>query len=214
MIVLRQMDLARLGLTGDALARAQRDVATFGARQPIWCCWGSGEAIFADRPRQPVGDGFASVHPAQLGLACRRYRLSLLTDAAAVFAALSGWPPLVIEAVVGMFALASLVIILSLRPKGESLVPPEPEPVLISGAPRHPGWRPAARRTLTANLMNPSILEAKHDSNPCTDQTISRPQRTEPPSWLWINSTFLWMKVKYSASWGRTARARRRPCAC
>ena len=62
----------------------------------------------------------------------------LLTDAAAVFGALSGWSPLVIEAVVGVFALVSLAMILSLRPKGEALVPPEPEPVLISGAPQSP----------------------------------------------------------------------------
>jgi len=46
--------------------------------------------------------------------------------------------PLVIEAVVGLFALASLAIILSLRPKGEPLVPPEPELVLISGATQSP----------------------------------------------------------------------------
>ncbi len=62
----------------------------------------------------------------------------LLTDAATVFGALSGWSPLVIEAVVGVFALVSLAMILSLRPKGEALVPPEPEPVLISGAPQSP----------------------------------------------------------------------------
>jgi hypothetical protein len=37
-----------------------------------------------------------------------------------------------------MFALASLGMILKLRPKGEPLIPPEPEPVLISGAPQSP----------------------------------------------------------------------------
>jgi len=43
-----------------------------------------------------------------------------------------------IEAAVGVFAVISLAIILGLRPRGEPLIPPEPEPTLIQGVSEMP----------------------------------------------------------------------------
>jgi uncharacterized membrane protein YhfC len=145
MIVLRQMDLATLGLTGDALAKAQRDVATFWSVPAYLVPLGAVERLFSLTVHISLSvmvlQVFTRRNTGWLALAIGYH---WLTDAAAVFGALSGWPPLVIEAVVGMFALVSLAMILSLRPKGEALVPPEPEPVLIFGAPQSP-W-PASNR--------------------------------------------------------------------
>ena len=51
-------------------ARYWRDALMLGAGH------GGIEAILVVHPRQPVGDGFAGVHPAQRGLACCGNRLS------------------------------------------------------------------------------------------------------------------------------------------
>jgi len=139
MIVLRQMDLATLGLTGDALAKAQRDVATFWSAPAYLVLLGAVERLFSLSIHISLSamvlQVFTRRNGGWLALAIGYH---LLTDATAVFGALSGWSPLVIESAVGMFALVSLAMIFSLRPKGEALVPPEPEPVLISGSPQSP----------------------------------------------------------------------------
>ena len=139
MIVLRQMDLTMLGLTGDALAKAQRDVATFWSVPAYLVPLGAVERLFSLTVHISLSamvlQVFTRRNGGWLALAIGYH---LLTDATAVFGALSGWSPLVIESAVGMFALVSLAMIFSLRPKGEALVPPEPEPVLISGSPQSP----------------------------------------------------------------------------
>ena len=139
MIILRQTDLAMLGLTGDALAKAQRDVATFWSVPAYLVPLGAVERLFSLTVHISLSVMVLQVFTRRnWGWLALAIGYHLLTDAAAVFGALSGWSPLVIEAVVGTFALVSLAMILGLRPKGEALVPPEPEPVLISGAPRSP----------------------------------------------------------------------------
>jgi hypothetical protein len=57
----------------------------------------------------------------------------LAVDAMAVAGLQSGWPVLVIEATIVPFVLISLAITLGLRPRGEPLVPPDPQPALVPG---------------------------------------------------------------------------------
>jgi uncharacterized membrane protein YhfC len=139
MVVLRQMDLTTLGLTGQALAKTQQDIATYWSAPWYLVLLGAVERLFSLTVHVSLSvmvlQVFTRRNWSWLAVAIGYH---LLTDAATVFGALSGWSPLVIEAVVGLFALASLAIILSLRPKGEPLVPPEPELVLISGATQSP----------------------------------------------------------------------------
>jgi len=139
MVALRQMDLTTLGLTGQALAKTQQDVAAYWSAPWYLVLLGAVERLFSLTVH-------VSLSVMVLQVFTRRNWIWLaaaigyhsLTDAVTVFGALSGWSPLVIEAVVGMFALASLAMILKLRPKGEPLIPPEPEPELISGTPQSP----------------------------------------------------------------------------
>lgn len=139
MIVLRQMDLATLGLTGDALAKAQRDVATFWSAPAYLVLLGAVERLFSLTVHVSLSVMVLQVFTRRnWGWLVAAIGYHLLTDAVAVFGSQSRWSPLAIEGVIGIFAIVSLAIILSLRPKGESLVPPEPEPVLISGAPQSP----------------------------------------------------------------------------
>lgn len=139
MMVLRQMDLATLGLTGDALAKAQRDVATFWSSPAYLVPLGAVERLFSLTVHVSLSVMVLQVFTRRnWGWLVAAIGYHLLIDAVAVFGSQSRWSSLAIEAVIGIFAIVSLAIILSLRPKGESLVPPEPEPVLISGAPQSP----------------------------------------------------------------------------
>jgi len=81
----------------------------------------------------------------------------LIVDAVAVIGVRSGWPMLIIEAVIVPFALISLGIILGLRPRGEPLVPSEPEPVLIASA--SDSLRPALDR---ADDLNRQLDQSKY----------------------------------------------------
>ena len=135
MVVLRQMDWATVGLTGDALARAQRDAAAFWSAPAYLVLLGAVERLFSLAVHISLSVMVLQVFTRRnWGWLVAAIGYHLLTDAVAVFGSQSHGSPLVIEAVIGMFALVSLAIILSLHPKGESLVPPEVEPVLISGA--------------------------------------------------------------------------------
>jgi uncharacterized membrane protein YhfC len=145
MMVLRQTDLATLGLTGDALAKAQRDVAAFWSAPAYLVLLGAVERLFSLTVHVSLSVMVLQVFTRRnWGWLVAATSYHLLMDAVAVFGSLSLWSPLAIEAVIGMFAFVSLAIILRLHPKGESLVPPEPEPALIPGAPQSP--RPASGR--------------------------------------------------------------------
>jgi uncharacterized membrane protein YhfC len=139
MVVLRQMDWATVGLTGDALAKAQRDVATFWSVPAYLVPLGAVERLFSLTVHVSLSVMVLQVFTRRnWGWLAAAIGYHFLTDAVAVFGAQSHWLPQVIEVVIGMFALVSLAIILSLRPKDEPLAPSEPEPVLISGAPQTP----------------------------------------------------------------------------
>ena len=133
MVVLRQMDLTTLGLTGEALAKTQQDVAAYWSAPAYLVLLGAVERLFSLTVHVSLSvmvlQVFTRRNGGWLAVAIGYH---LLTDAVAVFGALSHWSPLVIEAVVGMFALVSLAMILSLRPRASRSIPPEPEPVLDS----------------------------------------------------------------------------------
>jgi uncharacterized membrane protein YhfC len=150
MVVMRSMDLTRLGLTGQALAQAQQQIAAYWSAPWYMTLLGAVERLFA-----------LSV---QVGLAVLVLQVftrndwrwlvvaigyHLIVDAMAVVGVQSHWPALVIEAAVGVFALISLGVILGLRPRGEPLIPPEPEPVLVPGVSESP--RPAPSREADAS---------------------------------------------------------------
>jgi uncharacterized membrane protein YhfC len=153
MVILRQMDWATVGLTGDALAKAQRDVATFWSAPAYLVLLGAVERLFALTVHVSLSVMVLQVFTRRnRGWLVAAIGYHLLTDAVAVFGSQLHWLPLVIEAVIGMFALVSLAIILSLRPKGESLVPLEPEPVLISGVPPSPRLAPGRKADIDRQL--------------------------------------------------------------
>ena len=150
MVSVRQMDLTQLGLTGQTLELARQQIAAYWSTPWYMALLGALERFFAL---------FVQVSCAVLVLQVFtrkdwRWLLvaigyHLIVDAVAVVGIRSGWPPLVIEATLAPFALISLGIILGLRPRGEPLIPPEPEPTLVSGASDTP--RLASNRSADAS---------------------------------------------------------------
>ncbi len=145
MVIVREMDLGQLGLTSQNLELAQQQIAAYWSAPWYLALLGALERFITL---------FVQVSLAVLVLQVFtrkdwRWLLvaigyHLIVDAVAVVGARSGWPMLVVEATIAPFALISLGLILGLRPRGEPLVPSEPEPVLIAGASDSP--RPAPNR--------------------------------------------------------------------
>jgi uncharacterized membrane protein YhfC len=134
MVALRQMDWATVRLTGDALAKAQRDVATFWSAPAYLALLGAVERLFALTVHVSLSVMVLQVFTRRNGgWLVAAIGFHWLTDAVAVFGSQSHWSPLAIEALIGIFALVGLVIMVGLRPRGEPLIPPEPEPVLVLG---------------------------------------------------------------------------------
>jgi uncharacterized membrane protein YhfC len=139
MLVLRQADLAQMGLRGETLALAQRQVAAYWSAPWHMDITGAVERLFAIVIQVSLAVLVLQVfarHDARWLVVAIGYHLAV--DALAVTGLQSGWPLHVIEASVAILAGVSLFIIWGLRPRGEPLVPPEPEPVLIAGAAESP----------------------------------------------------------------------------
>jgi len=150
MVVLRNTDLGALGLTGNLLTQTQNKVAAYWSAPGCIAILGAVERLFSI----PIQVSL-SVLVLQV-FTCNDWRwlvvaigYHLIVDGMAVVGVYSKWPPLLIEATVAAFALVSVGIILGLRPRGEPLIPPEPEPVLVSGASDTP--RLASNRSADAS---------------------------------------------------------------
>lgn len=145
LVAARQMDLASQGLTGETLARAQEQIAAYWSAPWYMAILGAVERLFALSVQISLAVLVLQVFTRNdwrwLIVAIGYH---LIVDAVAVVGVQSHWPALAIEAAIAPFALISLGIILWLRPRGEPLIPPEPESVLIAGAPESP--RPASGR--------------------------------------------------------------------
>ncbi len=150
MVVMRPMDLTQLGLTGQTLAVAQQQIAAYWGASWYMAPLGVVERLFALSVQVSLAVLVLQVFTRNdwrwLVVAIGYH---LIVDAVAVVGVQSHWSPLVIEAAVGVFALISLGVILGLRPPGEPLIPPEPEPVLVLGASESP--RPASSREVDAS---------------------------------------------------------------
>jgi uncharacterized membrane protein YhfC len=135
MVILRDMDLTKLGLTGNLLAQTQNQVTAYWSAPWYMALLGAVERLLAILVQVSLAVLVLQVFARRDGrwlVVAIGYHLCV--DALAVVGVYSKWPPLVIEATLVPFALVSLLIILRLRPRGEQLVPPEPEPALIAGA--------------------------------------------------------------------------------
>ena len=144
MVVMRPMDLTQLGLTGQTLALAQQQITAYWSAPWYMALLGAVERLFT----LSVQVSFAVLVLQVFTRNDWRWLVAaigyhLIVDAVAVVGVLSRWSPLVIEAAVGAFALISLGVILGLRPRGEPLVPPEPELVLVPGASESPRLAPS-----------------------------------------------------------------------
>jgi uncharacterized membrane protein YhfC len=140
MVILRDMDLTKLGLTGNLLTQTQNQVAAYWGAPWATALMGAIERLLAIPVQVSLAVLVLQVFTRGDGrwlVVAIGYHLSV--DALAVVGVYSKWPPLIVEATLVPFTLASLFIILRLRPPGEPLVPPEPEPVLIEGAVRASG---------------------------------------------------------------------------
>jgi uncharacterized membrane protein YhfC len=135
MVALRQMDLTTSGLTGDALAKTRSSVAAFWSAPAYLVMLGAVERLFSLIVHISLSVMVLQVFTRRNGSwLVAAIGFHWLTDAVAVFGSQSHWSPLAIEALIGIFALVGLVIMVGLRPRGEPLIPPEPEPVLVLGA--------------------------------------------------------------------------------
>jgi uncharacterized membrane protein YhfC len=140
MVILRDADLTGFGLTGDLLVKTQQQVAAYWAAPWYMAILGAVERLFALRIQVSLAVLVLQVFTRRDGrwlIVAIGYHLAV--DALAVVGVSFKWPPVMIQAALAPIALVSLLIILRLRPRGEPLVPPEPEPVLISGACDLPG---------------------------------------------------------------------------
>jgi uncharacterized membrane protein YhfC len=150
MVAARQMDLAASGLTGQTLALAQQQIAAYWSAPWYMALLGAVERLFALSVQVSLAVLVLQVFTRNdwrwLVVAIGYH---LIVDAVAVVGVLSRWSPLMIEAVVAAFALVSLAITVGLRPRGEPLVPPEPELVLVPGASE--SHRPAPSREADAS---------------------------------------------------------------
>jgi len=148
MLVLRQTDLAQLGLRGETLALAQRQVATYWSAPWYMAIMGAVERLFAIVIQVSLAVLVLQVftrNDARWLVVAIGYHL--VVDALAVAGLQSGWPLLIIEASVAILAGVSLAVIWGLRPRGEQIVPPEPEPVLIAGTAELPRTAPPPARS-------------------------------------------------------------------
>ncbi len=159
MVVMRSIDLAQLGLTGQTLALAQQQIAAYWSAPWHMALLGAVERLFALSIQVSLAVLVLQVFTRNdwrwLVVAIGYH---LIVDAVAVVGVQSHWPPLVIEAAVGVFALVSLAIILGLRPKGEPLVPPEPELVLVPGASESPRLAPSREADASHLLENSKYM--------------------------------------------------------
>jgi len=153
MVVMRPMDLTQLGLTGQTLALAQQQITAYWSAPWYMALLGAVERLFT----LSVQVSFAVLVLQVFTRNDWRWLVAaigyhLIVDAVAVVGVLSRWSPLVIEAAVGAFALISLGVILGLRPRGEPLVPPEPELVLVPGASESPRLAPSREADASRQL--------------------------------------------------------------
>ncbi len=140
MVILRDADLTKFGLTGDLLVKTQQQVAAYWAAPWYVAILGAVERLFALCIQVSLAVLVLQVFIRRDGrwlIVAIGYHLAV--DALAVVGVSSKWPPVMIEATLVPFALVSLLIILRLRPRGEPFIPPEPEPILISGSSDLPG---------------------------------------------------------------------------
>ena len=153
MVIMRPRDLTQLGLTGQTLALAQQQIAAYWSAPWYMVLLGAVERLFALSVQVSLAVLVLQVFTRNdwrwLVVAIGYH---LIVDAVAVVGVLSHWSPLVIEAAVGVFALVSLAITVGLRPRGEPLVPPEPELVLVPGASESPRLAPSRESDASRQL--------------------------------------------------------------
>jgi len=149
------MDLAASGLTGKTLELAHQQIAAYWSAPWYMALLGAVERLFALSVQVSLAVLVLQVFTRNdwrwLVVAIGYH---LIVDAVAVVGVQSHWSPLVIEAAVGVFALISLDVIFRLRPRGEPLVPPEPEPVLVPGASESPRLAPSREADASRQLEN------------------------------------------------------------
>ena len=134
MAVARRMDLAAQGLTGERLALAQQQITAYWSAPWYMALMGAVERLFAIVIQVSLAVLVLQVFTRddwRWLVVAIGYHLAV--DAMAVAGLQSGWPVLVIEATIVPFVLVSLAIIFGLRPRGEPLAPPDPQPALVPG---------------------------------------------------------------------------------
>jgi uncharacterized membrane protein YhfC len=155
MVILRGTDLRTLRLTSDMIAKTQSALATYWSAPWYMALLGAIERMFAIIIQVSLAvlvlQMFTRKDWRWLIVAIGYH---LIVDAVAVVGVYSNWPALIIEATIAPLALVSLAIIFGLRPRGESLIPPEPEPVLIAGASESPRSVPSREVETRAKLDN------------------------------------------------------------
>jgi uncharacterized membrane protein YhfC len=135
MAAARQMDLAAQGLTGERLALAQQQLATYWGAPWYMALMGAAERLFA----LPIQVSLAVLVLQVFRRNDWRWLVvaigyHLVVDGMAVVGLQSHWPALIIEAILAVLAVISLAIIWELRPRDEPLVPLETPPTTMPGA--------------------------------------------------------------------------------
>jgi uncharacterized membrane protein YhfC len=156
MVIIRQVGPSALGLSGQALAQTQQAVAAYWSAPWYMALLGAVERLFALVVQVSLAVLVLQVfirHDWRWLVVAIGYHMAV--DGMAVVGVQSHWPPLVIEAAVAVFAVISLGIILGLRPRGEPLVPVEPEPLLMPGSSRSPQF-PSGSVTRTHDKLDDS----------------------------------------------------------
>jgi uncharacterized membrane protein YhfC len=121
MMVLRQMGLETLGLTGKMLEQAQAQVEAYWSMAWYLPLLGGLERVFAMAIQIALSllvvRSLTRDNPAWLLAAVG---VHALVDGVVVYLGGVGWSPLALEGVVLLFALAALALILVLRPRHDS----------------------------------------------------------------------------------------------
>jgi uncharacterized membrane protein YhfC len=120
MVVLRQMGLETLGLTGEMLEQAQAQVEAYWSMAWYLPLLGGVERVFAIAIQIALSLLVVrSLTRNNLAWLLAAVGAHALVDGVVVYLGVMGWSPLALEGVVLLFALAALALILVLRPRDD-----------------------------------------------------------------------------------------------